>query len=58
MPGAYSTEVQIFRGYWMVNWFKEQFGDRERAAAAEAARAVRRALFDRLVDAVPPGSMG
>ena len=57
IPGSYSTEVQIFRGYWMVNWFKEQFGDRERAAAAAEGMAPE-ALFDRLVEAVPPGSMG
>ena len=57
IPGYYSTEVQIFRGYWMVNWFKEQFGDRERAAAAVDGMAPE-ALFDRLVEAVPPGSMG
>ena len=35
IPGAYSTEVQIFRGYWMVNWFKEQFGLNERLAAEQ-----------------------
>ena len=59
MPGAYSTEVQIFRGYWMVNWFKQQFGDRERIAAAEdASGQPAEALFDKLVEAVPPGSMG
>lgn len=59
MSGAYSTEVQIFRGYWMVNWFKQQFGDRERAAAAEDGSGLSaEALFDRLVDSVPPGSMG
>jgi sugar (pentulose or hexulose) kinase len=57
VPGAYSTEVQIFRGYWMVNWFKEQFGQLEQAAAAEKGTAPE-ALFDRLVNAVPPGSMG
>ncbi|GGY31607.1 FGGY-family carbohydrate kinase [Pseudoduganella albidiflava] len=57
LPGAYSTEVQIFRGYWMVNWFKEQFGDRELAAATEHGMAPE-ALLDRLVEAVPPGSMG
>ncbi len=57
IPGAYSTEVQIFRGYWMVNWFKEQFGHHERAEAI--ARGVApEALFDELVNAVPPGSMG
>ncbi|UMR30238.1 FGGY-family carbohydrate kinase [Massilia sp. MB5] len=57
VPGAYSTEVQIFRGYWMVNWFKEQFGDREQMAAAEQGL-VPEALFDTLVNEVPPGSMG
>ena len=57
LPGAYSTEVQIFRGYWMVNWFKEQFGDREQALAAGQGTTAE-ALFDALVNAVPPGSMG
>lgn len=57
LPGAWSTEVQIFRGYWMVNWFKEQFGDRELAAAPGAGQSPE-ALFDLLVEAVPPGSMG
>jgi hypothetical protein len=44
--GAYSTEVQVFRGYWMVNWFKEQFGHHEqlRALAEDVAP---EQLFDR-----------
>ena len=57
VPGAYSTEVQIFRGYWMVNWFKEQFGQHEKARAEEQGVAPEE-LFDELVNAVPPGSMG
>ncbi|RZI42409.1 carbohydrate kinase [Herbaspirillum sp. HC18] len=57
VPGAYSTEVQIFRGYWMVNWFKEQFGYQEKMLAAEQGVAPEE-LFDELVNAVPPGSMG
>lgn len=57
MPNAYSTEVQIFRGYWMVNWFKEQFGHREKLLAGEQGVAPE-TLFDELVNAVPPGSMG
>ena len=57
VPGAYSTEVQIFRGYWMVNWFKEQFGHLEQSAAAGQGMAPE-AMFDRLVNEVPPGSMG
>ncbi len=57
LPGHYDSEVQIFRGYWMVRWFKEQFGDRERSAAAERGVAPE-ALLDELVAAVPPGSLG
>lgn len=57
LPGRYSIEVQIFRGYWMVAWFKEQFGLPERMAA-EAAGVLPESLFDEMVATVPPGSMG
>ena len=57
LPGHFDSEVQIFRGYWMVRWFKEQFGDRERNAAQERGVAPE-ALLDELVAAVPPGSLG
>jgi sugar (pentulose or hexulose) kinase len=57
IPNSYSTEVQIFRGYWMVNWFKEQFGHLEKARALEEDIAPEQ-LFDELVNAVPAGSMG
>ncbi len=57
IPGWYSLEVQVYRGYWMVEWFKREFGHREVAQAA--ARGVApEALFDDLVRAVPAGSMG
>jgi sugar (pentulose or hexulose) kinase len=57
LPGVYSNEVQIFRGYWMVNWFKEQFGHPEQLQALSRGIAPE-ILFDELVEAVPPGSMG
>ncbi|MEW9898504.1 FGGY-family carbohydrate kinase [Chitinivorax sp. PXF-14] len=57
VPGHYSSEIQIFRGFWMVSWFKEQFGHLEQMAAAEQGVAPEM-LFDELVNAVPPGSMG
>lgn len=57
VPGSYSTEVQIFRGYWMVNWFKEQFGHLEQTQAAQQGVPPEK-LFDDLVNSVPPGSMG
>ena len=57
VPGAYDLELQINRGYWMVSWFKNEFGLREQRIAEE--RGVEpEALFDDLVDTVPPGSQG
>ena len=57
ISGAYNLEIDIYRGYWMVNWFKHEFGDYERRVAPD--RGVEpEALFDDLVRAVPPGSMG
>lgn len=57
LPNAYNIEVQIYRGFWMVNWFKEQFGHPEQQAAQEAG-ILPEALFDELVRDIPPGSMG
>ena len=57
IPHHYNTEVQITRGFWMVNWFKEQFGQHEKARAEQLGVAPE-SLFDELVSAVPPGAMG
>lgn len=57
VPGHYSFEIQIYRGYWMVTWFKQEFGLREQRLAAE--RGVEpEVLFDELVRSVPPGADG
>lgn len=56
-PGHYNLEWQIYRGFWMVSWFRQQFGLREEQLAAERGVSPE-ALFDELVRAVPPGSMG
>jgi len=57
VPGHYALEIQIYRGYWMVSWFKQEFGLNERQQANELG-VEPEALFDRLVEAVPPGSDG
>jgi sugar (pentulose or hexulose) kinase len=57
VPGAYSLEVQVFRGYWMVSWFKREFGQRETTIAEELGIEPE-SLFDELVNQVPPGSAG
>lgn len=57
LPEKYSMEVQIYRGYWMVSWFKREFGLRERKLAEERGVEAE-SLFDELIRDIPPGSMG
>jgi sugar (pentulose or hexulose) kinase len=57
VPGRYSLEIQIYRGYWMVSWFKKEFAHYEQQIAQERGIATE-ALFDELVNQVPPGALG
>jgi sugar (pentulose or hexulose) kinase len=57
VPDAYSLEVQVYRGFWMIEWFKREFGAVEVARARELGVDTE-SLFDELVAATPPGSMG
>jgi sugar (pentulose or hexulose) kinase len=57
VPDAYTLEVQIYRGFWMVSWFKREFGHREQRLAEQRGVAPEQ-LFDELVNDVPPGSQG
>jgi sugar (pentulose or hexulose) kinase len=57
VPGAYSLEVQIYRGFWMVSWFKEEFGQVEKRLAEERGIEAE-VLFDKLLETVPAGAEG
>jgi sugar (pentulose or hexulose) kinase len=57
VPRYYTIEVEIYRGYWMVSWFKEEFGHKEQREAARQGVKVED-LFEELVKKIPPGSMG
>ncbi len=57
IPGHYSLEMQIYRGYWMVSWFKQEFGHLEMGLAAQRGMTPE-ALFDEMVNPIPPGSHG
>lgn len=57
IPNAYSLEVQIYRGFWMVSWFKQEFGQYE-IQLAEELGVDTEVLFDKLVQNAPPGSNG
>ncbi len=60
-PGAiqnyFNTEIMIFRGFWMVNWFKEEFGCKELEIAEKNGLPAEQ-LFDEMIKDIPPGSMG
>jgi sugar (pentulose or hexulose) kinase len=57
VPHAYNLELQIYRGFWMVNWFKKEFGHPENNLANQKGVEPEE-LFDDLVKKVPPGSEG
>ncbi len=42
IPGAWYLEIQVYRGFWMVEWFKREFGEREVAGRRPAAWPPRR----------------
>lgn len=57
VPGGFLTEVQTLRGFWMVSWFKEEFGHLEQMLVAEQGGVVE-SLFDELLRTTPAGAMG
>jgi sugar (pentulose or hexulose) kinase len=57
IPGAWLVELQVMRGFWMVEWFKREFGASE-VTRAGALDIPPEALFEELLEASPPGSMG
>jgi sugar (pentulose or hexulose) kinase len=57
LPGAFNTEVHIQRGFWLVSWFKREFGQPEQARAEELGVSVE-SLFEELLRSVPAGAMG
>jgi sugar (pentulose or hexulose) kinase len=57
LPNAWDIELFIHRGFWMVTWFKQEFGYRE-ALEAEKRGVAPEVLFDEVVRDIPPGSMG
>lgn len=57
IPRHFTTEVMIYRGFWMVSWFKREFGLREQQRAEGLGVSVE-SLFEELIEQVPAGSMG
>jgi len=57
IPHQYNSEVMIYRGFWMVSWFKQQFAHHE-IQQATTLGVEPESLLDNLVEQVPAGSEG
>lgn len=57
IPGFYNTEVMIYRGYWMVSWFKNEFGHNE-IEMAKKRKVAPEIILDEMAGNIPAGSMG
>ena len=57
IPNTFNIEMMVQRGYWMVSWFKKEFGLKEQQLAAQKGVSPE-SLFDELIANVPAGSNG
>jgi sugar (pentulose or hexulose) kinase len=56
-PGFFNPEIEIFRGFWMISWFKNEFAHNEIMMAEERGISAEEVLNELLCQS-PPGSMG
>ncbi len=57
VPDCWDIEMFIYRGFWMVSWFKEEFAHHE-ALEAERRGVVPEVVLDETISKIPPGCMG
>lgn len=58
IKGFYDMEVQIYRGFWMLKWFSDNFSsDLEKRIAKERGVSVEN-IFDQKIESIPAGSGG
>lgn len=55
--GIYNPEIEIFRGFWLISWFKKEFALKECVEAKERGCEPEKILNERLRE-VPPGCDG
>ncbi|MDR2629600.1 MAG: FGGY-family carbohydrate kinase [Spirochaetaceae bacterium] len=48
ISGCYNPEIEIFRGYWLLSWFKREFAAKETAEAQRLGILAEELLDDRL----------
>ena len=56
VKGYYNLDVQVYRGYWMLNWFAKEFGKEQIEKAIEDKSQIEK-LNEKMMQ-IPPGSDG
>lgn len=56
-PACYNPEIEIFRGYWMVTWFKNEFATSDVLKAAEL-NLTPDEFLNKMLELTPPGCDG
>ena len=57
LKGHYNPEVQVYRGYWLISWFKKEFALKE-IEQAEKLGTTPEALLDIMLKKIPAGCEG
>ncbi len=55
--GRYNPEFEVYRGYWLISWFKKEFAAKEVREAEEKGLIAEELLNERLKE-IPPGCEG
>ncbi|MCX7653932.1 MAG: FGGY-family carbohydrate kinase [Fervidobacterium sp.] len=57
LPGRYNPEIGVFRGYWLISWFKKEIAHAETKEAQKLGLTVE-ALLNQRLKSIPIGSEG
>ena len=57
VSGLFNPEVEIFRGFWMITWFKKEFAHKEVEQAAKKGIPAEEVL-NQCLERTSPGAMG
>lgn len=57
VDGYFNPEIQVYRGYWLVSWFKREFAEKEVKQAAKLGVSAE-SLLDKRLKEIPAGCDG
>jgi len=55
--GTYNPEIQIYRGYWMLSWYKKEFAEKEELEAKKLGTCAEE-LLNKHLNEIDPGCDG